>query len=86
MHMAQGSRRCSLDTRYWMLVIGYSLLVSGSWLLIFRSLKVISLLSMPKKLAKDIFTLKKDGAKRHQQIFNFQFSIFNSGLSGLGLG
>jgi hypothetical protein len=26
-------------------------------------------------LAKDIFTLKKDGAKRHQQIFNFQSSI-----------
>jgi hypothetical protein len=33
---------------------------------------------MQKTLAKDIFTLKKDGAKRHQQ-------IFNSGLSGLGL-
>ena len=49
-----------------------------------RSLKVISLLSMQKKLAKDIFTLKKDGAKRHQQIFNFQSSIFNSGLSGWG--
>jgi hypothetical protein len=32
----------------------------------FRSLKVISLLSMQKKLAKDIFTLKRDGAKRHQ--------------------
>jgi hypothetical protein len=28
-----------------------------------RSLKVISLLSMQKKMAKDIFTLKKDGAK-----------------------
>jgi hypothetical protein len=28
----------------------------------FKSLKVISLLSMQKKLAKDIFTLKKDGA------------------------
>jgi hypothetical protein len=41
----------------------------------FRSLKLISLLSMQKKLAKDIFTLKKDGAKRHQQIFNFQSSI-----------
>jgi hypothetical protein len=40
---------------------------------------------MQKKLAKEIFTLKKDGAKRHQQIFNFQSSIFNSGLSGLGL-
>jgi hypothetical protein len=26
------------------------------------------LLSMQKKLAKDIFTLKKDGAKRHQPI------------------
>jgi hypothetical protein len=26
---------------------------------------------------------KKDGAKRHPQIFNFQSSIFNSGLSGL---
>jgi len=36
-------------------------------------------------LAKDIFTLKKDGAKRHQQIINLQFSIFNSGLSGLGI-
>ena len=34
---------------------------------------------MQKKLAKDIFTLKKDGAKRHQQ-------IFNSGFSGLGVG
>jgi hypothetical protein len=51
---------------------------------ILRSLKVISLLSMQKKLAKDIFTLKKDGAKRHQQIFNFQSSIFISGLPGLG--
>jgi len=50
-----------------------------------RSLEVISLLSMQKKLAKDIFTLKKDGAKRHQQIFNFQSSIFNSGVSGLGM-
>jgi hypothetical protein len=28
-----------------------------------------------EKMAKAIFTLKKDGAKRHQQIFNFQFSI-----------
>jgi hypothetical protein len=27
---------------------------------------------------------KKDGAKRLQQIFNFQSSIFNSGLSGIG--
>ena len=46
-------------------------------------------------MVKDIFTLKKDGAsilrktsyagqERHQQIFNFQSSIFNSGLSGLG--
>ena len=35
-------------------------------------------------MAKDIFTLKKDGVKRHQRIFNFQSSIFNSGLSGLG--
>jgi len=26
-------------------------------------------------LVKDIFTLKKDGAKRHQQIFNFQFRL-----------
>ena len=34
--MAQGLRRWSLDTRYWMLVIGYSLLVSGLWLLIFK--------------------------------------------------
>jgi hypothetical protein len=53
-----------------------------------RSLKVISLLSMQKTLAKDIFTLKKDGAKRHQlrlRRINFQSSIFNSGLSGLGL-
>jgi len=41
---------------------------------------------MQKKLAKDIVTLKKDGAKRHQQIFNLQSSIFNSGLSGLGVG
>jgi hypothetical protein len=31
------------------------------------------------------FDFKKDGAKRHQQIFNFQSSIFNSGLSGLGI-
>jgi len=30
------------------------------WLI--RSLKVISLLSMQKKMVKDIFTLKKDGA------------------------
>jgi hypothetical protein len=53
----------------------------------FRSLKVISLLSMQKKMAMDIFTLKKDGAKRHQlrlRRINFQSSIFNSGLSGLG--
>jgi hypothetical protein len=38
-------------------------------------------------LAKDIFTLKKDGAKRHQlrlRRINFQSSIFNSGLAGLG--
>jgi len=28
---------------------------------------------------------KKGGAKRHQQIFNLQSSIFNSGLPGLGL-
>jgi hypothetical protein len=44
---------------------------------------------MQKKLAKDIFTLKKDGAKRHQlrlRRINFQSSIFNSGLSGLGEG
>jgi len=39
---------------------------------------------MQKKMDRDIFTFKKDGAKRHQQIFNFQSSIFNSGLSGLG--
>jgi len=42
------------------------------------------LLLIKKKLAEDIFTLKKDRAKRHQQIFNLQYSIFNSGLSGLG--
>jgi indolepyruvate ferredoxin oxidoreductase beta subunit len=30
------------------------------------------------------FGFKKDGAKRYQQIFNLQFSIFNTGLSGLG--
>jgi hypothetical protein len=39
-------------------------------------------------MAKDIFTLEKDGAKRHQlrlRRINFQFSIFNSGLSGLGV-
>jgi len=29
------------------------------------------------------FYFKKDGAKRHPQIFNLQSSIFNSGLSGL---
>jgi hypothetical protein len=43
---------------------------------------------MQKKLTKDIFTLKKDGAKRHQlrlRRINLQFSIFNSGLSGLGI-
>jgi len=43
-----------------------------------RSLKVISLLSMQKKLAKDIFTLKKDGAKRHQlrlRRINLQFRL-----------
>jgi hypothetical protein len=28
-----------------------------------------------KKLAKDIFTIKKGGAKRHQQIFSLQSSI-----------
>jgi hypothetical protein len=31
------------------------------------------------------FVFKKGGAKRHQQIFNLQSSIFNSGLSGLGV-
>jgi hypothetical protein len=30
------------------------------------------------------FDFKKDGAKRHQQIFNLQSSIFNSGFAGLG--
>jgi len=33
---------------------------------------------------RNSFHFKKDGAKRHPQIFNLQYSIFNPGLSGLG--
>ncbi len=35
-------------------------------------------------LCQSVCHFKKDGAKRHQQIFNLQSSIFNSGLPGVG--
>jgi hypothetical protein len=34
---------------------------------------------------RNSFHFKKDGAKRHPQIFNLQSSIFNPGLPGLGI-
>ena len=33
---------------------------------------------------RNSFHFKKDGAKRHPQIFNLQSSIFNPDLSGFG--
>jgi len=43
-------------------------------------------MGMQHGMMRNSFHFKKDGAKRHPQIFNLQSSIFNSGSSELGNG
>jgi hypothetical protein len=50
----------------------------------FHCLVTIEYCRLNIEYLRNSFHFKKDGAKRHPQIFNLQYSIFNSGLSGLG--
>ena len=49
-----------------------------------RCLVTIEYFRLNIEYLRNSFHFKKDGAKRHPQIFNLQSSIFNSGSSGLG--
>ena len=51
----------------------------------FHYFKTIEYFRLNIEYLRYSFDFKKDGAKRHQQIFNLQYSIFNSGLPGLGV-